>query len=256
MLLTGATAAPAVAQTGRFPDVNGADAAAEPPPQADPRAPAAPPAAAPQRPPPAVVPAPQPPPLATAPDSDALPRPASPPAYGYQQPYPTAPAAGVGFYPPTLPYRSGQPIPEGYEVQSSSNSGLIVTGLLTWIAGYGAALVVGTANDFEQGTGWFALPIVGPWAVLGARENPCAGIDFDDPQIEDARCVEEAVDEAKLLAFAAVDGLVQAVGAVLLIAGVVSGRQELVRRDLAAARLVPRASASPQGFSIGAWGRF
>jgi hypothetical protein len=164
-------------------------------------------------------------------------------------------AAGTGaFYPPVLPYRDGAPIPPGYRLESDANTGLILGGVFTTLIGYGAALAVGAANDFENGTGWLAVPVIGPWGALGSRSNPCADIEIENATLEDAECVEAAVDEARLVAFMTLDGLVQMVGATLLIVGAATSHEELVRTDIAGWTVTPRVGT--QGVTIGAHTRF
>lgn len=168
-----------------------------------------------------------------------------------------SPAAGAGFYPPVLPYRPGDPVPAGYRVDYDANTGLIVGGLVTTLVGYGAALAVGQGSDFKNGTGWLAVPLIGPWAALAGRQNPCAGLDVSNPDIEDledAECIEEALDEAQLMAFMTIDGLVQATGAVLFVIGLATGEDRLVRQDIAGFRLMPRVGRS--GFGLSASTRF
>ena len=46
------------------------------------------------------------------------------------------------------------------------------------------------------------------------------------------QCLSDAYNQATTIAIVAVDGMVQATGVVLLVAGLLSGRSELVRDDL------------------------
>jgi hypothetical protein len=126
-----------------------------------------------------------------------------------------------------LPYRSGDPVPPGYQLESTALSGLITGGLITLIAGYGAAVAVGTANDFEEGTGWLAVPVIGPWGAMGARKLTCDADEFQRTQ-----CTEAAVDELTMFAFLAVDGLIQGAGAALILGGAIGRQRQLVRADL------------------------
>lgn len=269
-----AAAAPAHAQnTGRFPDppTEGAPPR-QPPPGAAPATPA-PPAVPPlerRTAPPPWRPAPAPTTPVTPPPAAPAAPPAPPPPSAWNpagagaapsgsppwRPEPAA-SAGGGFYPPVLPYREGQPIPPGYRLEYDANTGLIVGGLVTTLVGYGAALGVGQGSGFKNGTGWLAVPLLGPWAALAGRQNPCAGLDVSDPDIEDledAECIEEALDEAQLMAFMTIDGLVQATGAVLFVIGLATGEDQLVRQDIAGFRLVPRVGAT--GFGLSAHARF
>jgi hypothetical protein len=167
-----------------------------------------------------------------------------------------APAAkaidwGTGFRPALLPYRAGLPVPPGYRVEHRSANGLIGGGLTTLIIAYTTAIVVGANAKFEQGTGWLLLPVVGPWAAIGARSYHCE----NDP-LRANQCVSGAFNEVQTIAILSADAVVQATGAVLFVAGLASGHDELVRSDLlASVRLSPRAVGA-NGFGLGVDGRF
>jgi hypothetical protein len=224
--------APVFAQTtGRFPDPP-SDGGAQPQPQSQPSAGSFEPPSAAPAPPPA-----QPAPWATTPQPGMTPP--SPSWSPAPAPELQRPSPGVGFYPAALPYVEGQPVPDGYRLDSSSNTGLMVGGLLTLLAGYGAAFVVASGNDFENGTQWLVVPVIGPWGALASRENPCAGIDVMNAEIEDAECIEKALDEAQLIAFLTVDGIAQVVGATLFLIGAASREKVLLRNDIAGVHLAP-----------------
>jgi len=93
--------------------------------------------------------------------------------------------------------------------------------------------------------------VVGPWAAIGARSYHCA----NDPLLAN-KCVSGAFSEVQTIAILSGDAVVQATGAVLFVAGLASGRDELVRTDLAAkVRISPRAVGAT-GFGIGVDGHF
>jgi hypothetical protein len=160
-------------------------------------------------------------------------------------------ASGLGFYPAVLPYHDGLPIPAGYRVEHRSANGLIVGGLATLVVAYGAALAVGLGDGFKDGTGWVVVPVVGPWAAIGARSFHCT----NDPLQANA-CVNDAFSEVQTIAILSADAVVQATGAVLFLAGLGSGEDELVRSDVkTGVRVTPRAVGT-NGFGIGFDGRF
>lgn len=175
------------------------------------------------------------------------------PTYGSPSPgaagTPGLTAPNYALWPPVLPYRSGVPVPEGYRVESKANNGLVIGGFLTLLVGYSSAFIVGMGNDFENGTGWLAVPVVGPFAALASRENPCAGINVEEADLEDAECIEAALDEAQLIAFMTVDGIVQLVGATLTLIGATTGTTQLVRHDVAGLRLDPLVGPNLTGVS-------
>jgi hypothetical protein len=225
--------------TASFPAPAGAPPRAEPP-----RAPTPPPADAPR---------PVAPTTPTAPVVDSTTDSRYPVLQSPTLPSATAlpSASGLGFYPAVLPYHDGLPIPAGYRVEHRSANGLIVGGLATLVVAYGAALAVGLGDGFKDGTGWVVVPVVGPWAAIGARSFHCT----NDPLQANA-CVNDAFSEVQTIAILSADAVVQATGAVLFLAGLGSGEDELVRSDVkTGVRVTPRAVGT-NGFGIGFDGRF
>ena len=160
-------------------------------------------------------------------------------------------ATGTPFYPAILPYRDGLPIPPGYRVEHRSANGLIAGGLTTLAVAYITAIVIGSGDSFKNGTGWLAVPVFGPWGAIGARSYHCE----NDP-LKAQQCVRGAFNEVQTIAILSADAVVQATGAVLFLAGLGSGRDELVRSELETSlRLTPRAIGR-NGFGLGFDGRF
>jgi len=158
---------------------------------------------------------------------------------------------GSGFYPALLPYRTGLPIPPGYHVEHRAAHGLIGGGLATLLIAYTTAVVLGVSAKMEDGTGWLIVPVIGPWAAIGARSYHCE----NNPLLAN-KCVSGAFSEVQTIAILSADAVVQATGAVLFVAGLASGHDELVRSDLQAkVRVVPQAVGT-SGFGIGIDGRF
>ena len=168
------------------------------------------------------------------------------------------PPSGAGFYPSVLPYRTGLPVPVGYRVEHRPANSLIIGGLTALVVSYGTALIVGGSESFENGTGWTVLPVIGPWAAIGARSYHCASqSDLATANANATACVRGAFSEVQTIAILSADAVVQATGAVLFLAGLGSGRDELVRDDLGASfRLTPRAVGANGGFGLGVDGRF
>jgi hypothetical protein len=127
-----------------------------------------------------------------------------------------------------LPYREDLPIPPGYHVETSSNSGLVIGGGVLFGVGYLAGLLVAAGDDFGNGSSWLAVPLIGPWAAIGARSFACNAATVETTK----KCVNRAFDEVETITFMTVDGLVQATAVGLMIAGAVSRNSELVRNDL------------------------
>jgi len=128
---------------------------------------------------------------------------------------------------------------------------LIAGGLVTFAVSYIAALAVGVGDGFGDGTGWTVVPVIGPWAAIGARSYHCT----NDP-LQANKCVNGAFNEVQTIAILSADAVVQATGAVLFLVGLGSGQDELVRSDLETGlRVTPRAVGST-GFGLGFDGRF
>lgn len=170
-------------------------------------------------------------------------------------PAPTPPAYSLA--PALLPYRPGLPVPPGYKLEHRSANGLIIGGLASLVVGYATAIVVGGGDDFKNGTGWVVVPVIGPWAAIGARSYHCDNSALDVLQAQKAanECVRGAFNEVQTIAILSADAVVQATGAVLFLAGLASGEDQLVRKDLASVRVTPRALGR-DGFGLGFDGRF
>ena len=169
--------------------------------------------------------------------------------------YPTLPSTlppaigpGAVFYPAILPYRDGTPIPSGYHVEHRAAGGLIAGGLVSLGVAYSVAIVVGANDNFKNGTGWLLLPVVGPWAAIGARSYHCT----DDP-LQAEHCIRGAFNEVQTIAILSADAVVQATGAVLFLVGLSSGQVELVRSEPeVGVRVTPRAVGGGFGFGLDA----
>lgn len=160
-------------------------------------------------------------------------------------------AGQLASAPALLPYREGLPVPAGYRVEHRAANGLILAGLSSLLIGYGTALAVGASASFENGTGWLVVPVVGPWAAIGARSYHC-----DNDPLKAEQCIHGAFSDVQTIAILSADAVVQATGAVLFLAALGSGHDELVRSDLRASlRLTPRA-VGLGGFGLGLDARF
>jgi hypothetical protein len=208
-------------------------------------------------------PEPAPAPVAPAPSPYAPPPPVAPVAPAQPAPTPTAPAPAPEYFPPSvalptpyrpapaspsysyenlpplLPYKKGLPVPTGYRVVHRSASGLTIGGGVTFGAAYAAALGLAATQNFENGTAYTAIPVIGPWAAIGGRTFKCTtsipvSQNTTAKQVTTAinKCVGTAFDEVVTVVFLTADGLVQATGAVLFFVGLASGYEELVRKDL------------------------
>lgn len=139
--------------------------------------------------------------------------------------------------PPLLPYKKGLPVPPGYRVVHRSASGLTIGGGLTFLAAYAGALGLAASQSFENGMGYAAIPLAGPWAAIGGRtiqacKVPATGTTGAAAQRAINKCMANALDEILAIVFLTADGMIQAAGATLFFVGLASGYDELVRADL------------------------
>jgi hypothetical protein len=195
----------------------------------------APAAAFAQQPPPAGDPnAQQPPPSGYAPPPAGY----APPPAGYAPPpagY--APPPGGTYYPPPGGYAAppgprviddwdeGQPIPPGYYKSTKIRTGLVVGGAVTFGAVYlitaltGAVvgdICVATNTTSCTSAKLLLIPVAGPFTLLGAGVGATADL------------------------FLVIDGLAQAGGIAMFIAGLAAPRTVLKRNDVGKVTLTPK----------------
>jgi hypothetical protein len=200
-----AAAAPAFAQT---------PAAPSPVPAAPSAAPAPAPAPAPQAAPPAA-------PVA-APAAPGYAYPPPPPGYAYAYPPPA-----YGAYPTQLrapesvPYNGG-PVPPGYHVEERTRKGLVIAGAVVlgvpWVLG----VTIASGYDFTNQSGWLVVPALGPWITIATRDTDtiCSYAGVSTPN-----CAEDNSVRTLLI----LDGLTQAAGAIMLVAGMASTKKVVAR---------------------------
>jgi hypothetical protein len=131
----------------------------------------------------------------------------------------------------TLPYEDGDPVPAGFNVRSRANRSLIIAGSITFGAPYLiSALVAATVVSADSNSGGeFAplfVPIVGPFITIGTAHAEGAGTFW--------------------LIF---DGLAQAGGAAMFIAGLTMQEKYLQRAPVHAS-LQPEVLVNPGGMKL------
>lgn len=144
---------------------------------------------------------------AQSPDGTPPPPPPVAPLPAQQTDYPAANA------PRTLEWEPGEPVPQGYRPSTQIRTGLVVAGAVTfgsvWLL---SALVASIGIDINQGQAIpLFIPVVGPFIAMGT---------FRSLQATDAF-------------FLVLDGLVQAGGVAMLVAGIAVPRHQLVRNRYA-----------------------
>jgi hypothetical protein len=168
----------------------------------------------------------------------------------------SAPVAGTGFSwgGPTAaepPYRD-QP-PPGYELEEHTPSAPIVVGAMLLAVPYATGLGIAGAEGFANGSGWLAVPGLGPWLALASRENPSdTAKDAQEFNSDVGHCVAEPFVRGMLV----LDGVLQATGAIVLIVGANGSEKRLVpRREAARVELKPQA-VGRSGYGLGVLGSF
>jgi len=106
-------------------------------------------------------------------------------------------------------------------VEERARRGLIIGGALTLGIPWALGIAFTSGSNFPNQTGWLVVPALGPWLTLATRKNDtvCYG--------GSGTCVEEVDNGYKTLLV--LDGFVQAAGAIMLIYGMASPKQLIVR---------------------------
>ncbi|MDC0747636.1 hypothetical protein [Polyangium mundeleinium] len=157
-------------------------------------------AAAPQQPPPGVMPQQPPPPMGAAPPGYPPPMGAAPPGYPPRSSYPPPPIFG----PSRLPYKEGDPIPLGYGIETRPRYKMATAGIATFAPLYGMSVLFAGSFAGNEGvaSGYYTplfIPVIGPFVAIGSSDAESIGIFM-----------------------LMLDGLGQATGAALFVAGMLS----------------------------------
>jgi hypothetical protein len=163
---------------------------------------------------------------------DALPRTVVAP--GIAQPTVEVP---LSVLPKRRPY-NGETTMSGYVLKERYRWWMVIGGGALFAVGYIGALSEGSADDFHDGLGFTAIPVAGPWIALGIHDEHCEG-DFV------GGCVESDI-EPRLVGL----GILQAVGAVLLPAGLLAPYKIWLREDLAVSVTPSSVGANGQGLLL------
>ena len=115
--------------------------------------------------------------------------------------------------------------PEGTEPRTAGNqticvrfreekkvrTGLIIGGSVMLGVGYGLAISIAAANDFNDVTGWLAVPVAGPFITMGAHDYGACG--------SDTGCALVGLGDFFVTLGLVLNGLVQVGGATMVIVG-------------------------------------
>ena len=131
----------------------------------------------------------------------------------------------------------GDPLPAGGKVESVRAWSALLFGSVAFLLAYVPSVYV-AATSSTKGEGWLALPVFGPWAALGAR-NDCV----PDPTSPGPTCAPDATSKIGIIT----DGIIQGVSAGILLVGLPSHTE--ITWPGGQARLVPTLG-SANGLSV------
>lgn len=166
--------------------------------------------------------------------------------------------ATFGLGPSAAGATPGEDVPPGYELRKGPATTPLVIGGVALGVPYATGLGIAVAEGFENGSGWLAAPVAGPWLALAGRRDPCATLnDGSSTQPEDARIdadVGKCVAEPMVRGLLVLDGVLQAAGGVFLIISAATSEERLVKKE-------PRVMAAPtpvgrDGYGVSVAGMF
>jgi hypothetical protein len=141
-----------------------------------------------------------------------------------------------------LSYRDGDPIPAGYALMPSKvHRRLLLGGILTESISYGLSVTAAVFGTYE-----LFVPLVGPWLALrrDSRSN-------SDCNRSSGAC-DSVFSRQELLVS---DGVLQAAGAALIVAGLLVPKYKLVLHDHIQVQMAP-IGFGHSGYGFGAVGQF
>jgi hypothetical protein len=159
------------------------------------------------------------------------PAPMPPPALEAAPPgAPPIASAGAAFNgPEEMRFVDGRPIPPGYHMESRPRKGLVVSGPIIFGIPFVLSASVGASSQFDPDR-WLYLPVIGPFADLGARGSQCTrstlGVSPGTTNTTES-CVDDSGARFGLM----LDGLLQTAGATMFILGLALPTHLLVRDD-------------------------
>jgi hypothetical protein len=157
----------------------------------------------------------------------------------------------AGFIAPASFSQPAPPPPvhdEGYAVEERASSSTLVLGGVLLAVPYATGLGIAAASDFANASGWLALPVAGPWAALAAREDPC---DQADDATEFNSSVQRCVAEPLVRGLLVFDGVLQAAGTIVMIAGAGMTEKRVVNKPEKPKIWAAPALGSAYGMSLG-----
>jgi hypothetical protein len=121
------------------------------------------------------------------------------------------------------------------------SSSLLSTGLMTFGLSYGAAVLVASTSN-HPGDNRLYVPLLGPWLDLGDRGS-CS--------VAASSCDHETTNKVLLVG----DGVIQAVGALTVLSGLMAPSRPVASKGLSIAQIVPVSFGAGKP-GLAAYGRF
>jgi hypothetical protein len=150
-----------------------------------------------------------------------------------------------------MPYKLGQPIPPGYRVESRPYRAKVAIGSGIFGASYLVSFAIAAAGTEASSTAeshmqvpydplWLWVPIVGPWIslVTTLKSHDCRNSYFHSSYFY-GECESATRNLGAWVGFLVMDGLAQAAGVVVAIAGIKSRWYQLVLTEGVQVQVLP-----------------
>jgi hypothetical protein len=127
-------------------------------------------------------------------------------------------------------------VPRGYHVEERARRGLIIGGALTLGIPWMLGITVASTDDFSNQSGWLVVPTLGPWITIATREtDKTCSFYSSTGGTSTSSCHDDNTVRTLLI----LDGLTQAAGTVMLIAGLSSTKKVLARDFVGSLHFTP-----------------
>lgn len=125
---------------------------------------------------------------------------------------------------------------------------MVIGGAITLGVPYVIGLSIASSADFDNASGWLAVPALGPWLMLAFRDDKC---DENTNQYSD---VGDCLSDSVIRIYLTIDGLAQTAGAILFTVGMVDKKPRLVADSTS--RFVITPTRIGRGYGLGVQGTF
>jgi hypothetical protein len=132
----------------------------------------------------------------------------------------------------------------------------LYAGIATFGASYVGAFIYGASQNFEEGLGNLAVPLLGPWLAMGQGKINCkvpVSTDIEASSRDVSKCINTEVQSFAVLVGLGVGELV---GGVLLAVGLLDKKHGWLRADLAGISLELEPATGPGMNGLVARGTF